>query len=185
MLKRRSASRPSFGADGRRMEGSTPSTISCPKSCGSNTLGLGGGGRRTNPSITNGHSSNKLFSSGRILQVVRAPIMNGLTCGLASVLQPFRRPKEKRRGQQKRDDEALKTSSLGMKKRLDGMQRILERQGKGIHFTGAKRDESKNGDGSTCGETSEEEEEDRPFEPLRLWMSPHQGGEPVGLPTRM
>lgn len=112
--------------------------------------------------------------------------MNGLTCGLsASVLQPFRRPKEKRRGQQQRDDEALKTSSLGMKKRLDGMKRIWERQGKGIHFKGAKRDESKNEDGSTCGETSDEEEEDRPFEPLRVWISPHQGGEPIGLPTRM
>lgn len=112
--------------------------------------------------------------------------MNGLTCGLsASVLQPFRRPKEKRRGQQQRDDEALKTSSLGMKKRLDGMKRIWERQGKGIHFKGAKRDESKNEDGSTCGETSDEEEEDRPFEPLRVWISPHQGGEPIGLPTRI
>lgn len=180
MMKRRRTSRPSsFGSDGRRLEGSNPPmtirSCSKPQSC----------------SISNGHGSNKLFSPGRQLQVMRAPIMRGLTCtgGLsASVLQPFRRPKEKRRGLQKRDEEALKTSSLGMKKRLDGMQRILERQGKGIHFQGQKRngDESKNDDdGSTCGESSEEEEEDRPFEPLRVWASPHEGGEPIGLPTRM
>lgn len=113
--------------------------------------------------------------------------MNGLTCGLsASVLKPFQRPKEERRGKQKQADEALRTSTLGMKRRLDGMKRIQERSGRGIHFQPPpkpKYDE----DGNTCGETSDEdeEEEDRPFEPLRVWTSPHNGVEPLGLPTRV
>lgn len=187
MFKRKKVSGSSFGADGRRVGAPfgppTPAArAATAATCGSMVPRLG------NKPILNGHSSNKLFSSGRQLTVQRAPIMSGLTChGLsASVLQPFRRPKELRRAKQKVNDEALKTSSLGMKRRVDGMARLLELCGKGIHCKGRsmlKNDE----DRSTSGETSEEEEDeqDRPFEPLRVWQSPHQGGEPKGLPTRM
>jgi hypothetical protein len=215
MLKRPRVSQSSFDADGRRVGGGPPSLLSSKRTSSSSisskmntnttssslsTISSNSTATSTTPRTivrkpllgrTNHHhhhqSSDKLFASkNHSLTVVRAPIMSGLSCGLsASVLQPFRRPKEERRGKQKQADEALRTSSLGMKRRLDGMKRIQERSGKGIHFQSQplpKYDE----DGNTCGETSEEEEEDdKPFEPLRVWTSPHNGGEPLGLPTRM
>ena len=119
--------------------------------------------------------------------------MNGLTCShmgstSAKVLQPFRRPKEERRSKQKHNDEALKQSTLGMARRMDGMQKILSRSGMGLHFKlqNNNNKNKKDEDGNTCSESSdEEEEEDRPFEPLKLWTSPHNGAEPMGLPTRV
>jgi len=194
MLKRKRLFGPSFGTDGRRV--ATP-TASGPPPCGGGGGGGGGNVGRVvprlgnRPVVSNGHnsSSNKLFASGRTVLVQRAPIMSGLTCtGLsASVLKPFRRPKDVRRAKQKVIDEALKTSSLGMKRRFDGMARIMELSGKGLLSRGPTRTDGENEEGSTAGETSEEEEEeeDRPFEPLRVWHSPHGGGEPRGLPTRM
>lgn len=214
MLKRPRVSQSSFDAGGRRVGGgsvggpplsskripssslsATKTTSSSSTSTTTTTTSLSSTTTmpRTivrKPLGTRNDSTDKLFSSkNHSLSVVRAPIMNGLSCGLsASVLQPFRRPKEERRGKQKQADEALRTSSLGMKRRLDGMKRIQERSGKGIHFQPPpkpKYDE----DGNTCGETSDEEDEDnaddKPFEPLRVWTSPHNGGEPLGLPPRI
>lgn len=140
--------------------------------------------------MNNGHSSNKLFSPDRSLTVQRAPIMSGLSCSgggmSASVLKPFRRPKELRRTKEKANDVALKSSSLGMRKRLDGMARIMELSGKGLASRGPMRtaDEQNSGEETSDGD-EEEEEEDRPFEPLKLWQSPYQGAEPKGLPSRM
>jgi len=124
---------------------------------------------------------------------MRAPIMYGLTCqtiGMsAKVLQPFRRPKEERRSKQKHNDEALKHCTLGMAKRMDGMQKIFSRSGRGLHFKlhdPQQQERKVDEDGNTCSESSsDEEEEDRPFEPLKVWTSPHNGGEPMGLPTQM
>jgi hypothetical protein len=179
MLKRRRTSISSFSADGRRAGGIPPP--SCPPLY------------KTKALITNGHSNNTLFTNKTNLQVVRAPIMNGLTCGggmSAKVLQPFRRPKEERRSKQQHNDEALKKCTLGMARRMDGMQKILSRSGRGLHFkpppTTTHEQKKLDEDGNTCSESSsEEEDEDRPFDPLRVWTSPHNGAEPIGLPTRV
>lgn len=75
-----------------------------------------------------------------------------------------------------------------MKRRINGMQNILDRAGKPLHFQLARRPQEKGDEtASSSGESSEEEEEeeDRPFEPLLVWNSPHQGGEPKGLPCKM
>ena len=67
------------------------------------------------------------------------------------------------------------------------MNRILARCGKPLHYKPPEQKQKRyNSDGETESESDddeeEEEEEDRPFEPLKLWTSPHQGGEPIGLP---
>lgn len=195
MFKRRKTSSSSFGINGRRS--SNGSSSSSTNGIGPPPSGPPPPFRKVSPNnvVTNGHSSNKLFSRGKQLQVMRAPIMNGLTCiggGClsAKVLQPFRRPKEERRSKQKHNDEALKKCSLGMARRMDGMQKIFSRSGRGLHFKPKSQDGDENKkrdeDGNTCSESSsEDEEEDRPFEPLRVWTSPHNGGEPIGLPTRV
>jgi len=44
------------------------------------------------------------------------------------------------------------------------------------------------GEGSGTSDESDSEEEkepERPFEPLCLWKSPHDGGEAKGLPPRL
>jgi hypothetical protein len=109
--------------------------------------------------------------------------MNGLSCAGLS-LKKFQRPMLKRRAYKGAADEALKQCSLGPKKRLDGMSKLMARAGRGLHFSLPKnKDKDENADSTE--ESSEDEEEDRPFEPLMLWKSPHQGGEAKGLPSRM
>jgi len=79
-------------------------------------------------------------------------------------------------------------STLGQKKRMDGMARIMARAGKGLFF----KIPDKQGGNETADSCSEDEDrdlddndEDRPFEPLLVWKSPHQGGEARGLPPSM
>jgi hypothetical protein len=72
-----------------------------------------------------------------------------------------------------------------MRRRFDGMQRLLQRAGRGLNAQPLTASGKKPGDGSTSEDDSDdEEEEEAPFEPLLLWCSPHQGGEPKGLPTQ-
>ena len=193
--QRTSSMSSSFGPDGRRAGGSMmggcgeggPDVNSSSSSSSSSLL-------RQNPTTRIITPNPFLSRTGtpKVLLVMRAPIMNGLTCShhvgstSAKVLQPFRRPKEERRSKQKHNDEALKQSTLGMARRMDGMQKILSRSGMGLHFKLQNNIHKKDDDGNTCSESSDEEEaEDRPFEPLKLWTSPHNGAEPMGLPTRV
>jgi hypothetical protein len=81
-------------------------------------------------------------------------------------------------------DEALERSSLGQRRRMDGMAKLMARAGQGLHFL-PKRKKIDGDTASSSGESSDEGEEDRPFEPLQVWKSPHQGGEAKGLPSRM
>lgn len=111
--------------------------------------------------------------------------MSGLSVGTAGVLKPFQRPKLGRRAYKGEENAALKRASLGPRRSSGGMQRLLSRVGKGLHFV-TKRLTSK--DGSATEDSSDEEgetEEDKPFEPLMVWQSPHQGGEAKGLPSTM
>jgi hypothetical protein len=119
-----------------------------------------------------GKTNNRLFQLGKKLTVQRASFMPG-----------FQRPMQGRRAYKGDADAALKRSTLGAKKRGDGMQNIFDRAGKGLNFVASRRREEK-GDTDSCSQ-SEEEEEDRPFEPLMVWQSPHQGGDARGLPSQL
>ena len=117
--------------------------------------------------------------------------MAGLTVsgiGSAGLLKPFQRPKTGRRAYKGGENEALKRASLGPKKIAGGMERLLSRAGKGLTFKTLGRPKSSGGDTDCSSDDDEEddEEEDRPFEPLCVWVSPHQeGGVAKGLPGTM
>jgi len=67
------------------------------------------------------------------------------------------------------------------------MAKLMARAGKGLSFQlpgGPKRDGDCSGTGSES-ESEGEKEPERPFEPLMVWQSPHQGGEAKGLPPRL
>ncbi len=66
---------------------------------------------------------------------------------------------------------------------MDGMSKLMARAGRGLAYKAPKR-----GDTAGSDEESEDEvqkENERPFEPLLLWTSPHEGGEAIGLPPKM
>ena len=93
----------------------------------------------------------------------------------------------KRRSYDKRADEALRTSTLGQKRSLDGMAKLMARAGKGLFYKLPQHQRSKE-EGGTSDESDSDEEEkepERPFEPLCVWKSPHDGGEAKGLPPRL
>ncbi len=94
----------------------------------------------------------------------------------------------KRRSYDKHAEAALRNSSLGQRRRMDGMSKLFARAGKGLTYKMPDRGEKTDGEcgGSSDDEEEEEEkEEDRPFEPLMVWRSPHNGGEPKGLPPKL
>ena len=186
--------RGSFGADGRRVSGGlqprklkpvarsgsgfskNPTMIG---SCGGRAGGVGGVMR----------SSNKLFQPNAKVIIARAPVMAGLSVGGNSLglQRKFQRPMTKRRSYDKNAELALKTSTLGQKRRFDGMAKLMARAGKPLSFLPPKR--KVDGDCSGTSDESDSEEEskepERPFEPLMVWKSPAEGGEAKGLPPRM
>jgi hypothetical protein len=117
----------------------------------------------------------------RKMCIQRVPVMNGLSVGSAGLLKPFQRPKMGRRAYKGEENEALKRASLGPRRSTGGLQRLLSRAGKGLHFVSARR--SHDGSGTDSTDEDDDKEEDRPFEPLMVWQSPHQGGEAKGLPS--
>lgn len=131
-------------------------------------------------------SSSSLFQPGVALVVQRAPLLQGLSCQASTVTQKkYQRPFAKRR---LRDaDHALQQSSLGQRRRMNGMAKLLARAGRGLLYklpdSGAAAHAS--GDGTDEDDSTDEEDrnhsEDRPFEPLQVWTSPHQGGALRGL----
>ncbi len=95
----------------------------------------------------------------------------------------------KRRSYDANANMALKKATLGQKRRLDGMAKLMARAGKGLMY---KLPEQPKRDGGECSGTSdesdseeEEKEPERPFEPLCVWRSPFDGGEAKGLPPRL
>jgi hypothetical protein len=186
---------PSFGPDGRRVSSDgPPMRFKCVGRAGSgfssnpapSAAGGGGcGGRFAIPS-----SEQSLFRPGARLRIARAPVMAGLSVSgpSAGLLRKFQRPMTKRRSYDKGADLALKASTLGQKRRFDGMAKLFARAGKGLSYSlpGGKRDgEDGTSDESNSDDDDGENEDDRPFEPLLLWKSPHQGGEAKGLPPRL
>jgi len=100
----------------------------------------------------------------------------------------FQRPMTKRRSYDTNANVALKTCSLGQKRRLDGMAKLMARAGKGLMYK-LPQTQKKDGECSGTSDESDSEEEEkepeRPFEPLCVWKSPHDGGEAKGLPPRL
>jgi hypothetical protein len=132
-------------------------------------------------------SRSRLFQPGAKMIVQRAPAFCGLSVQSSTLQQKkFQRPMTKRRAYGKSAEVALQTSSLGPKRRMDGMSKLLARAGRGLTFqlptNKAKTDGDETGDESDSED--EEKEPERPFEPLQVWTSPHQGGEPKGLMPR-
>ena len=147
-------------------------------------FGGGGGGLASRGP----HSTNKLFQPGVKLKIQRAPMMTGLSVG-AGVRKPFQRPQLGRRAYDKNSEAALKRATLGQKRRMDGMSKLLARAGKGLAYKTPGRTGSGGDDGSAGSADEEEEDEDslmaqleRNYKPLMVWQSPHNGGEARGLP---
>lgn len=165
----------------------------------------GGGGRgKCVVAISSSGTSSSSFvplwkrPSSVKLQVQRAPIMPGLTLLRT---KKFQRPMQKRRAYGKQADEALKQSSLGQRRRMDGMAKLMARAGKGLLYknpnqppksqTGDTDDES-NSDNDNGDDENDDRTKDRPFEPLCVWVSPHElkaQGEteiiPKGIPPKL
>ena len=114
----------------------------------------------------------------------RAPIAAGLSVPCGGLFKPFQRPMTKRRAYDKSADRALKQSSLGQRRRMDGMAKLMARSGRGLQF---KLPNSRMEDrGSDCESDEDQEadskEDEKPFEPLCVWVCPEEGGEAKGLP---
>lgn len=144
-------------------------------------------------------NNSSLFRPGCKLRVHRSSLFGSssttttktTTTASSSVLhRPFQRPMLKRRAYGSGADAALQTSSLGSKRRLDGMAKLLARAGKGLNYISAAAalTTNKTNNASSDTEDSDDDEDaekkDIPFEPLEVWKSPHQGGPARGLPPQ-
>lgn len=128
-------------------------------------------------------SSSSLFQRPCIA-IQRAPILRGLSVSQDLFIKKFCRPATGRRAYDDRAEKALRKSSLGPKRRMDGMSKLLARAGHGLKFKMMIRKiEDDNGSGSESDDEAEKEE-DRPFEPLCLWKSLDNGGEARGIPAK-
>ncbi|CAJ1957218.1 unnamed protein product [Cylindrotheca closterium] len=224
MIFKRRKTRPSFGADGQRLDGAPrglPSFLSTTNTTNNNTTtnnnnnsnnsnnntstavvgqrprpALGGVRSNSNRKLLGCRpqigSSNRLFRTGQKLVVQNATFMPGLQCstggsGGGGLNKKFQRPMQSRRAYKGGADAALKRSSLGARQRTDGMARIFSRAGKGLNFQ-SSRVQRKEEDTDSCSNSEDEDEDpadEKPFEPLRVWQSPHQGGKPQGLPSQL
>lgn len=142
-------------------------------------------------SLSTNHSSSSLsssiFSSNKKCIIQRQSFIPSFSTSLPpSLTQKFKRPMTKRRSYDKNADLALRKSSLGQKKRMDGMSKLLARAGKGLSYKLPERKSVDDCDlDSDKDSDDDEKEEDRPFEPLMVWQSPHNGGEAKGLPCTL
>ena len=133
--------------------------------------------------IPSSSSSSSLFQRPCIA-IQRAPILRGLSVSQDLFIKKFCRPATGRRAYDDRAEKALRKSSLGPKRRMDGMSKLLARAGHGLKFKMMIRKiEDDNGSGSESDDEAEKEE-DRPFEPLCLWKSLDNGGEARGIPAK-
>lgn len=139
-------------------------------------------------SSTSSSSSTLFQNKHKFICVQRAPILCGLSVmsSSSSLYKKFQRPMTKRRSYDKTADSALRTCSLGQRRRMDGMSKLFARAGRGLAY---KLPNASRGV-DNCGSDDDDEEEDEivkemPFEPLCLWQSPNDGGIAKGLPPIM
>eukprot|EP00980_Cylindrotheca_fusiformis_P025859 scaffold14741_cov135-Cylindrotheca_fusiformis.AAC.9 len=167
MIIKRRKTRPSFAPDGSRIGSSSSSA------CSGSSLPI------SRMKVV--HNKNRLFQSGEKLTVQRASFMPGLSL----LHKKFQRPMQGRRAYKGEANAALKKCTLGPKKRTDGMKNLMKGIGRPLHFVAKRRDDKGDTDSCSNSEDEEEEAEDRPFEPLMVWQSPHQGGPARGLPSQL
>lgn len=119
---------------------------------------------------------NSIFSNrnNKLVCIQRAPFFAG--GGVAAVTaKKFQRPSMKRRAYGKAADVALQQSTLGPRRSMNGLAKLLARAGKGLAYklpqqrAGDATDEASQSD----SESDQDKEPDRPFQPLRVWRSPH------------
>lgn len=124
------------------------------------------------------------------MKIQRRPFLQTLSIPPA-LTQKFKRPMTKRRSYDKNANLALRQCSLGPKRRMDGMSKLLARAGKGLGYRlpqDINRMSGQGDDEDDDEDTDDENESDHvavpemQFEPLMVWQSPHNGGECVGLP---
>jgi len=187
MLANRKRTPSSFGPDGRRKSGSPivkklhyiPRTMcNTGSSCSNSTCGENG-----SSIIPQKQQSSKLFQPGVKLIIQRAPLMTGLSVP-PSLVKKFQRPMTKRRAYDKSANMALKKCSLGEKKRMNGMSKLMARAGRGLNYKAPDFGNKKDDNSDTDDDEDEEEkkvEEEKPWEPLCVWVSPHNGGDLKGL----
>ena len=114
------------------------------------------------------------------MKVKRVSVMSGLNVPEA-LRKPFQRPMLKRRAYDKNADRALKVATLGQRKR-SGMHKLLNKKFMAPGGFVAKKKEH----GSDSDSSSDEEvADDRPFDPLVVWVSPEEGGEAKGIPDKV
>ncbi len=145
MLAGRKRSSGSFGADGKPLRGGGPKIVTTKKQCSEQSC----------------HSTNKLFQPGAKLIVQRAPVICGLSVP-AGLQKKFQRPMTKRRAYSKNADEALKRSSLGPRRRMDGMSKLMARAGRGLKFKLPRR-EGDYDENSDSEDEAAKKENERPF----------------------
>ena len=67
------------------------------------------------------------------------------------------------------------------------MKKLMARAGKGLTYRLPETNVMEEGESGSEDDDDEEDEEEKkedekPFEPLMVWQSPHNGGESLGLP---
>ena len=97
----------------------------------------------------------------------------------------FQRPMLGRRAYSKHAEVALKQSSLGQKRRMDGMSKLLARAGRGLSFKLPTTQKTESTSDTEEESDDDNDQTDKPYEPLMVWQSPHNGGTPKGLPSQM
>ena len=135
-------------------------------------------------------SSSKLFQPGAKILVQRAPMFAGLSVPTSTLHKKFQRPMLKRRAYGRDSDDALRRSSLGQRKRMNGMAKLMARAGKGLTFLASTNKNLMDADGDQDDDENNhdhDKQDDRPYEPLLLWCSPHvhDNVEPKGLAPKM
>lgn len=156
----------SFGADGRRLSGHTTKTLTnSAKKRPANSASSGASSRLLNPGVRLKTKSTRVM------------------CGINNVMSKgFVRPMTKRRSYDEQAEAGLKMSSLGQKKRMDGMARLMARAGRGLMFKLKETAVNPEEDEYDSDASEEPKKKEKPFEPLMLWQSPFEGGEAIGLP---
>eukprot|EP00557_Chaetoceros_sp_GSL56_P007354 CAMPEP_0176492250 /NCGR_PEP_ID=MMETSP0200_2-20121128/8886_1 /TAXON_ID=947934 /ORGANISM="Chaetoceros sp., Strain GSL56" /LENGTH=1191 /DNA_ID=CAMNT_0017889775 /DNA_START=1545 /DNA_END=5117 /DNA_ORIENTATION=+ len=168
----------SFGSDGRRL------------ACHSAHLQQQQGGGNHNALADNHRDAALKITAMPPMKIQRRPFLQTLAIP-PTLTQKFKRPMTKRRSYDKNANLALRQCSLGPKRRMDGMSKLLARAGKGLGYrlpqdANRRRDEEDE-DVDTDDETESESAavQEMQFEPLMVWQSPHNGGECVGLPWHL
>jgi hypothetical protein len=119
-----------------------------------------------------GGTTSRLFGACKPLLVQRAPFFAGNSLLGSVTAKKFVRPMIKRRAYGKAADAALQSASLGPKRRMNGMAKLLARAGRGLTFKLPRAADAGDTDGSSESE-EEESAPERPSEPLLVWKSPH------------